>query len=114
MKVCIFGAGAIGGYLGVGLANTGVDVSLVARGAHLAAMRKNGLRLLIGGEERVVRVRCTGDAAELGQQDFVIIALKANSIAQAVDSMLPLVGDQTTIVTASNGLPYWFFDVDGV
>src|SRR5437762_5377100 len=86
MKVCIFGAGAIGGYLGVGLANAGIDVSLVARGTHLAAMRKDGLRLQIDGEERVARVRCTDNAAELGPQDFVIIALKAHSIPDAVDS----------------------------
>jgi 2-dehydropantoate 2-reductase len=114
MKVCIFGAGAIGGYLGVGLANAGIDVSLVARGAHLAAMRKDGLRLQIDGEERVARVPSTDNAAELGPQDFVVIALKAHSIPDAVDSMLPLLGSETTIVTAANGLPYWFFDVDGV
>jgi 2-dehydropantoate 2-reductase len=114
MKVCIFGAGAIGGYLGVGLANTGIDVSLVARGPHLAAMRKDGLRLQIDGEERVARMPCTDNAAELGRQDFVIIALKAHSIAGAVDSMQPLLDSETTVVTAANGLPYWFFDVDGV
>jgi len=114
MKVCIFGAGAIGGYLGVGLANAGIDVSLVARGAHLAAMRKDGLRLQMDGEERVARVPCTDNAAELGRQDFVIIALKAHSIPDAVDSMLPLLGSETTIVTAANGLPYWFFDVGDV
>jgi 2-dehydropantoate 2-reductase len=114
MKVCIFGAGAIGGYLGVGLANAGIDVSLVARGAHLAAMRKDGLRLQIDGEERVARVPSTDNAAELGPQDFVVIALKAHSIPDAVDSMLPLLGSETTIVTAANGLPYWFFDVGGV
>jgi len=77
-------------------------------------MRKDGLRLQIDGEERVARVRCTDDAAELGHQDFVIIALKAHSVPDAVDSMRPLLGNETTIVTASNGLPYWFFDVDGV
>jgi 2-dehydropantoate 2-reductase len=114
MKVCIFGAGAIGGYLGVGLANAGIDVSLVARGPHLAAMRKDGLRLQIDGEERVARMPCTDNAAELGRQDFVIIALKAHSIAGAVDSMQPLLDSETTVVTAANGLPYWFFDVDGV
>jgi len=69
MKICIYGAGAIGGYLGVQLAQAGADVSLVARGAHLAAMRANGLKLLIGDEERVVRPRCTDNPAELGLQD---------------------------------------------
>ena len=114
MKVCIVGAGAIGGYMGVQLARAGIDVSLVARGAHLAAMRKHGLRLLIDDQEIAVRVPCTDSPAELGAQDFVIIALKAHSIAGAVNSMLPLLGESTTIVTASNGLPYWFFDVAGV
>jgi len=79
MKICICGAGAIGGYLGVQLARADADVSLVARGAHFAAMRANGLKLLIGDEERVVRPRCTDNPAELGPQDFVIICLKAHS-----------------------------------
>jgi 2-dehydropantoate 2-reductase len=113
MKVAIFGAGAIGGYLGAQLAQAGVDVSLVARGAHLEAMRRDGLRLVFGGEERVARIPCTDDASELGPQDYVIIALKAHSIPDAVDSMLPLLRDDTTIVTAINGLPYWYFDVPG-
>ena len=69
MKICIYGAGAIGGYLGVQLARAGADVSLVARGAHLAAMRANGLKLLIGDEEHVVHPRCTDNPAELGPQD---------------------------------------------
>jgi len=80
MKVCIYGAGAIGGYLGVQLSQAGADVSLVARGAHLAAMKANGLRLLIGDEERVVHPRCTDNPADLGPQDFIIICLKAHSI----------------------------------
>jgi 2-dehydropantoate 2-reductase len=114
LKVCVFGAGAIGGYLGVQLAHAGIDVSAVARGPHLQAMRERGLRLQIDGEERVARVACSDDASELGPQDYVIIALKAHSIAGAVDSIVPLLGDDTTIVTASNGLPYWYFDVPGV
>ena len=65
MKICIYGAGAIGGYLGVQLARAGADVSLVARGAHLAAMRENGLKLLIGDEERIARPRCTDNPASL-------------------------------------------------
>jgi 2-dehydropantoate 2-reductase len=111
MKVCVFGAGAIGGYLGVQLARGGVEVSLVARGAHLAAMRARGLRLQIEGEERVEHLPCTDRPAELGPQDCVIIALKAHQIGDAVEDMLPLLGDTTTVVTASNGLPYWYFHV---
>ena len=114
MRVCIFGAGAIGGYVAVSLHRLpGVDVSLVARGAHLAAMQANGLRLLVGGEERVARIRCTDDPRELGPQDYVILALKAHSITGAVDSILPLLGPDTSIVTMSNGIPYWYFHVWG-
>jgi 2-dehydropantoate 2-reductase len=109
MKVCIYGAGAIGGYLGVQLAQAGADVSLVARGAHLAAMQANGLKLLINDEERVVRPRCTDNPAELGPQDVVIICLKAHSITGVIAQMQPLLGPNTRIVTAVNGIPYWYF-----
>lgn len=109
MRICIYGAGAIGGYLGVEFMRAGADVSLVARGAHLAAMRENGLRLLIEGEERVVHPRCTDDPAELGEQDFVIICLKAHSITGVIERMQPLLGPRTRIVTAVNGIPYWYF-----
>src|SRR5207237_750662 len=90
MKICIYGAGAIGGYLGVQMARAGADVSLVARGAHLAAMRESGLKLLIGDEERVVQPRCTDNPAELGPQDFVIVCLKAHSITGVIEAMQPL------------------------
>jgi 2-dehydropantoate 2-reductase len=109
MKVCIYGAGAIGGYLGVQLAQAGADVSLVARGAHLAAMKANGLKLLIGDEERVVHPRCTDNPADLGPQDFIIICLKAHSITGVIDAMKPLIGSHTRIITAVNGIPYWYF-----
>jgi 2-dehydropantoate 2-reductase len=109
MKICIYGAGAIGGYLGVQLACAGADVSLVARGAHLAAMRANGLKLRIGDDERVVRPHCTDNPAELGAQDFVIICLKAHSITGVIEAMQPLLGPYTRIVTAVNGIPYWYF-----
>src|SRR5579871_577813 len=91
MKICIYGAGAIGGYLGVQFARAGADVSLIARGAHLAAMRSSGLKLLIGDEERVVHPRCTDNPAELGVQDIVIICLKAHSITGTIDAMKPLI-----------------------
>ncbi|TXJ10067.1 MAG: 2-dehydropantoate 2-reductase [Afipia sp.] len=109
MKICIYGAGAIGGYLGVQLALAGADVSLVARGAHLAAMKANGLKLLIDGEERVAHPRCTDNPADLGVQDVVIICLKAHSITGVIDAMQPLLGPKTRIVTAVNGIPYWYF-----
>ncbi|WP_047307953.1 2-dehydropantoate 2-reductase [Rhodopseudomonas palustris] len=114
MKICIYGAGAIGGYLGVQLAQSGAaDVSLVARGAHLQAMRDDGVKLLIGGEERVVRPKATDKPAELGVQDFIIICLKAHSITGAIDAMKPLLGSHTRIVTAVNGVPYWYFHKHG-
>ena len=109
MKVCIYGAGAIGGYLGVQLAQTDAEVSLVARGAHLEAMQQNGLKLLIGDQQRVEKVRATANPAELGVQDVVIICLKAHSITGAIDAMKPLLGSHTRIVTAVNGIPYWYF-----
>src|ERR1700742_3876818 len=109
MKICIYGAGAIGGYLGVQMARAGADVSLVARGAHLAAMRESGLKLLIGDGEHVVRPRCTDNPAELGAQDYVIICLKAHSITGVIEAMKPLIGDHTRIITAVNGIPYWYF-----
>ena len=109
MKICIYGAGAIGGYLGVQLMRAGADISLVARGPHLAAMRANGLKLLIGDEAHVVHPRCTDKPAELGVQDVVIICLKAHSIPAVIDQMLPLIGEHTRIVTAVNGIPYWYF-----
>jgi len=109
MRICIYGAGAIGGYVGAQMALAGADVSLVARGAHLKAMRENGLRLRIGDEERVARVACTDDPAELGPQDCVFVALKAHSIPGVVDQMQSLLANDTSIVTAVNGIPYWYF-----
>jgi 2-dehydropantoate 2-reductase len=113
MKICVYGAGAIGAYLGAQLATVGAEVSFVARGAHLAAMQAHGVRLQIGDEERVVQVRCTADAAELGPQDYVIIALKAHSVPSVVTAIQPLLGQDTAIVTAVNGIPYWYFHGHG-
>lgn len=113
MKLCIFGSGATGGYLGVELARAGAEVSLVARGAHLDAIRRNGLTLIIGGEERVVHAPATDDPRELGPQDYVIVALKSHSIPAAVESITPLLGNDTAVVTASNGIPYWYFHGHG-
>ncbi|MBR0788266.1 2-dehydropantoate 2-reductase [Bradyrhizobium manausense] len=113
MKICIYGAGAIGGYLGVQLARAGADVSLIARGAHLAAMREHGLTLLAGEEKHTVHPRCTDDAAELGVQDYVIVTLKAHSITGVIEKMQPLLGPHTRIVTAVNGIPYWYFHKHG-
>jgi 2-dehydropantoate 2-reductase len=109
MKICIYGAGAIGGYMGVQLAEAGADVSLVTRGAHLQAMQRNGLKLRMDGQEKVAHLRCTSEPAELGPQDYVIVALKAHSVPGVVDAMRPLLGNDTGVVTAVNGIPYWYF-----
>ena len=109
MKICIYGAGAIGGYLGVMLADSGCDVSLVARGPHLEAMRSNGLKLEAGDKTRVVDISCTDNPAALGPQDFVILTLKAHSVAPVVDQIVPLMGPDTAVVTAQNGLLWWYF-----
>ena len=110
MKVCIYGAGAIGGYLGAELAQVdGVEVSLIARGAHLAAIKENGLKLLIGEEERVAKVTATDNPAELGPQDYVIVALKTHQAWDVADQMVPLLGPDTAVVTCQNGVPWWYF-----
>ncbi|MEE2897859.1 MAG: 2-dehydropantoate 2-reductase [Gemmatimonadota bacterium] len=109
MKICIYGAGAIGGYLGVQLALAGEDVTLIARGPHLEAMRAKGLKLLIDGEERVAHPFCTADPSEAGPQDYVIVTLKAHSTPAVVQPMQPLLGPETAVVTAVNGVPWWYF-----
>jgi 2-dehydropantoate 2-reductase len=109
-KICVFGAGAIGGYVGARLALAGeADVSLVARGAHLAAMREKGLTLKQAGEMQVVHPRVTDNPSELGPQDYVILTLKAHGLAAVIDQLLPLLGPDTAILFAQNGIPWWYF-----
>ena len=109
MKLCIFGAGAIGSLIGGKLAAAGADVSLVARGAHLEAVRDRGLVLLEGEERTMVRLRATSDSTELGPQDHVLVTLKAHTVPGAVGAMVPLLGPESTVVTAQNGIPWWYF-----
>lgn len=111
MKVCIFGAGAIGGYIAAELAHAGdAEVTCIARGPHLAAMKENGLKLVYkDGTERNVRVNATDDPAEAGPQDFVFVTLKAHSSAAVADKMAPLFGPDTALVTGQNGVPWWYF-----
>ncbi|AZO40548.1 2-dehydropantoate 2-reductase [Mesorhizobium sp. M7D.F.Ca.US.005.01.1.1] len=110
MKVTIFGAGAIGGYLSAKLAITGrTDLSIVARGAHLEAIKANGLRLIEDGKEMSVPVRAVAKAEELGAQDYVVLALKAHSLTPALDQIAPLLGQHTAVVTMQNGVPWWYF-----
>lgn len=109
MKVAIFGAGAIGGFMGVKLAQAGADVTFVARGPHLAAMRERGVTLVSGGRSETVRPRCVGDAAEAGGQDFVVVTLKAHSLPAAAPAIAGMLGPEGAVVTAVNGVPYWYF-----
>ena len=109
MRLCIFGAGAVGGYLAVLLARAGADVSVVARGAHLAAIQRHGLTLLAGVDQASVDLPATDDAASLGKQDAVIVTLKAHGIPGAVDAIRTLLDRQTVVVSAVNGIPWWYF-----
>jgi len=114
MRICIYGAGAIGAYLGAKLADTGCDITLIARGPHLAAMRKNGLTLIEDGNSSTRAIACTDDPREAGPQDFVIVTLKAHSVAAIVDDIATLLGPDTPVVTAQNGVLWWYFHgVDG-
>ncbi|MBZ9850817.1 2-dehydropantoate 2-reductase [Mesorhizobium sp. CA14] len=114
MRVTVFGAGAIGGYLAAKLAISGsVDLSIMARGAHLEAIKANGLRLIEDGKETVTQVRAASRAEELGVQDYVVLALKAHSLAPALGEIAPLLGEGTAVVTMQNGVPWWYFHKAG-
>lgn len=113
-KICIFGAGAIGGFVGARLARAGeADVSLVARGPHLEAMQASGLRLSEGGEDHIVRPRVTSDPRELGRQDFIILTLKSHALPGVVETLQPLIGPDTALLFGQNGLPWWYFYKQG-
>jgi 2-dehydropantoate 2-reductase len=110
MKICVYGAGAIGGLIAARLAQVpGVDVSLVARGAQLDAVRKSGLRLLEGASQRVVAVHATDDPRTLGAQDYVFVALKAQQFTTALDGIATLLGPDTVVVPPTTTIPYWYF-----
>lgn len=109
MKVAIFGAGAIGGFLGVKLAQAGADVTFIARGPHLAAMQASGVRLRSEGETVTVRPRCVGSAAEAGIHDYVVVTLKAHGLPGAADQIATMMGPDSALVTGINGIPYWYF-----
>ena len=113
MKICIYGAGAFGGYLGAKLAQGGVDVSLVARGAHRQAIVDSGLRLVEGSKESTYPIRCVEDASELGAQDYVIITLKAHMVGPVARELESLYHRDTAVVSAVNGIPWWYFYKSG-
>ncbi len=109
MKIAIFGAGAIGGYLAVKLHQAGAEVSVIARGPHLAAIREKGLTLKSEGQTSTVRLPASDKAQEVGPQDYVIVTLKANGLPGAAPEIAKLMGPETALVTGINGLPYWYF-----
>lgn len=114
MKVCIVGAGAIGGMIGVRMAAAGHDVTLIARGAHLAAIKANGLKLLMEGEEYVCNpVLATNDLKEVPEQDVIFVGLKAHQITPIADDLAALLTPSTTLVGLQNGIPWWYFQKIG-
>ncbi len=109
MKICVYGAGAIGGYMAARLAHAGYDVTVIARGAKLDAIRANGLTLLSEAGDITTHPSVTHDPAEAGPQDYVIITMKAHSVPAVAHKMTPLFGPETTVVPAVNGVPWWYF-----
>ncbi|MGH8707881.1 MAG: ketopantoate reductase family protein, partial [Burkholderiales bacterium] len=108
MKICIFGAGAVGGHFAAQLAAAGHEVSVVTRGAHLEAIRKNGLTLLKGERRVVAQVRAAERAADLGRPDYVLVTLKASGLGALAEGIGPLLGPDTAVVFAQNGIPWWY------
>ena len=109
MKVCIYGAGAIGGHIGGHLARSGAEVSLIARGPHLQAIQKNGLRITGKDLDFTVQVQATDDPAELGPQDYVFITLKSHQVDGVLEKMQPLLGPETAVIPPTTGIPWWYF-----
>jgi 2-dehydropantoate 2-reductase len=109
MKVCLVGAGAIGGFIGTWLARAGEAVSAVARGATATALRERGWRLEMSGEQLSAPVRVAEDPRELGPQDLVIVAVKAPALAEIAAHIAPLLARDSVVLTAMNGVPWWFF-----
>lgn len=110
MKICIYGAGAVGGFIGALLAHTGHSIHVVARQATLKALQKNGLRMLSNDRLFTETVRVSDNPADLGVQDMVIVAVKATAMTQVAHGIAPLIGPDTIVMTAMNGIPWWFFD----
>ncbi len=108
MKVCIYGVGAIGGWMAAHLAKAGCAVSAVARGATLQALQTQGLTLYQGGQVIQVPMKASADPGELGVQDVVIVAVKAPALSEVAAQLAPLLGPHTVVFTAMNGVPWWF------
>jgi 2-dehydropantoate 2-reductase len=109
MNICVIGAGAIGGLLAAKLSRAGENVSVIARGAHLAAIVGNGLSLIEEGGEFVSRVKASDRISDVGQQDLIILGMKAHQVAAVVRDLPAIMGSQTAVLTAQNGIPWWYF-----
>jgi 2-dehydropantoate 2-reductase len=108
MRICIFGAGAVGSHFAVKLALAGHEVACVMRGPHLQAVKANGLELRVGETKFRAQVKASDDPATLGRQDLVISTLKATAVASLADGLRPLLGEDTPVVLAQNGIPWWY------
>ncbi len=113
MRICVFGAGSVGGYLAGFLAKGGADVSVVARGAHLAAIRANGLTVETPDGSINVKLRASNNPAELGQQDAVLVTVKAPALNTVAATIAPLLGRDTSVAFPMNGIPWWYFHAHG-
>jgi 2-dehydropantoate 2-reductase len=113
MRICVYGAGAIGGHVAARLAMAGAEVSIIARGAHLHAMQQNGLRVTAPDGEMHVHPRCTDNPAELGPQDAVLVTTKAPALPSVAAGIGPLLGAETSVTFVMNGIPWWYFDRHG-
>ena len=108
-KICIYGVGAIGGFLAARLANSGMEVSGIARGAQLAAIRKAGLTLMQDGARFTTSIDCVARPADLGPQDFVFLTMKSHTAPAIAEHIAPLLGSDSVVVTTYNGFPWWYF-----
>jgi 2-dehydropantoate 2-reductase len=113
MRICVFGAGSVGGYLAGFLANGGADVSVVARGTHLGAIRSNGLTVETPDETIVAKVAASDDPADLGPQDVVLVTVKSPALPSVAASIAPLLGPETAVAFIMNGIPWWYFHAHG-
>ena len=109
MKICIFGAGAVGGFIGTLLARADVDVTLITRGEHLDAIQRHGTCVLEGDEKIRAYPTATDDPGAAGPQDYVIVTAKAYAISEIAEQITPLLGPDTSVVMAQNGIPWWYF-----
>jgi 2-dehydropantoate 2-reductase len=109
MKICVFGAGAVGGAAAALLAHGGHDVSVIGRGAHFEAMREGGIRMIRPDGEWTARPTCCAHPADAGPQDAVIVSVKAHDLGAAAEAIQPLLGPDTVVISAQNGIPWWYF-----